>query len=133
MTCKLALVMSVGWCLIGCGGNAPQSGGAAGEACEIVHNDLTCRPASTLCYSSGFNSSCAGGDLCIGDGNGLSCAYRCTQTSDCTASSATAICMQDCGMRSLNGFCVEIAQHSELLRMSCSTADDRTTTTGVVN
>ena len=134
MTCKATLVTSIGLCLVACGGNTPQRGAGAGEACEIVHSDLTCGAASTSCYSAGVTSSCAGGGRCIGDDNGMRCAYTCKQTSDCTPTSATARCMQDCGVSSLNGFFVEPAVHSRMLSMSCSTAEDHATSTvGVVN
>jgi hypothetical protein len=131
MTHRLALVVGFGLCLFGCG-DASQDGAAPGEPCQMLGTDLECHASATLCYSAGFASSCADGNLCIGNGSGMACAYRCKQTSDCTATSATAICMQDCGLRSLNGSCVEPDAHSRLLGMSCSTAGSATTS-GVVN
>ncbi len=98
----------------------------------MLGSDLTCDASATLCYSAGFVSSCAEGNLCIGDGSGMACVYRCQQTSDCTAKSATAVCMQDCALSSLNGSCVEPDAHSTLLRMSCTTPGSPNTS-GVVN
>jgi hypothetical protein len=123
MTGRTTLILGLWTVLAACDGTGSQPGAGPGEPCQFAGHDFQCGSGERLCYAAGKDSSCGGGDLCVGDGQGMTCAFPCKQTSDCTAISATALCMQTCAERLLNGFCVEPTVHSELMSMTCSTAE----------
>jgi hypothetical protein len=111
--------------LSGCGDSGP-SGPGPGEPCHMQHTSIDCPADASLCYAGGRESSCGGGALCAGDGSGMTCAFRCQQDAECTAVSATAVCMQGCNAKILNGYCVEPDVRDDLLSMSCSTGSSST-------
>ena len=123
MILRLGVIVSLGFYLVACDGST-QSGPGPGEPCQFVHTSLVCNAGASLCCAAGRDSSCGGGALCIGDGNGMTCAYTCKQTSDCTAISTTATCMQECTKGIINGFCVEPSARTDLLLTTCSTPED---------
>lgn len=110
-----------GFCLLlaACG-SSTAPGAAPGESCQIDNTQGGCPAHAAFCYAAGSNSSCSGGDLCTGNGSGMTCAYSCSQDSDCASQSPSAKCLQDCLVHILNGYCVEPETQTRLMSRSCT-------------
>ena len=102
-------------------GSQSGSNPAAGQPCQMLHTDYSCTANSLMCYAAGIASSCPGGALCAGDGNGMTCAYSCSQDSDCAVTGSATLCMQGCKARLLNGYCVLPTLRTEFLESTCPT------------
>jgi hypothetical protein len=105
----------------GAGGSQSDRNQAAGQPCQMLHTDYSCTVNSLMCYGAGIASSCPGGALCAGDGNGMTCAYSCSQDSDCPVGDSATVCMQGCKARLLNGYCMLPALQAKLSETSCPT------------
>jgi hypothetical protein len=112
------------------GGDQPGSGGpdaakneAAGQPCHMVESAFQCTEKAAYCYAAGVrSSSCPGGVLCAGDGQGMTCAYSCAEDTDCAIAGSDMVCMQGCKARIVNGYCVRPGLMTELLDTVCPTS-----------
>jgi hypothetical protein len=107
-----------------CGDSGSDSNASIpGDPCKVLTKDMDCK-GSKLCYAAGTASSCTSHGLCIGSGNGLSCAPLCTSGSDCA--SLGGVCMQGCQMTLLNGYCVTTSARSLLAQEVCPDSSPNT-------
>jgi hypothetical protein len=108
-------------------GSASGKNEAAGQSCQMVDTAFQCTKNSRSCYGAGQGSSCPGGVLCAGDGNGMTCAYSCSQDSDCVERGSASVCMQGCQAMILNGYCVQPELQATFVEDVCPTSSMGTT------
>jgi hypothetical protein len=101
------------------GGSTPET--TPGEACHALTSDPnSCDPKASLCYAAGTVSSCPGKALCVGDSAAMACAARCTVDDDCLSAGTGLLCLQDCTVTILKGYCISPKAKAKLAEYTCN-------------
>lgn len=99
-------------------GPAPQA--TPGEACQALGDPDSCDPKASLCFAAGTASSCPSKSLCLGDSTGTTCAARCATDADCATAGMGLVCMQDCTVAIINGFCMTPKTQAKFMQHTCT-------------
>jgi hypothetical protein len=122
---RVAAILLVG-CFFGCSDSHPdvRSELPPGDPCKPI--SLECKDDAWLCVAVGMSSSCQDRGLCLGDGTGMTCAPTCTSDAECASLKKGLVCMLDCQVPIMNGFCHPSSVHAEIIARLCVDGDPRT-------